>query len=172
MSATAPGDAAVVPFPSPIPLGSVQGSLALDLTPRLEPPRPALRAAGAWDVAEARIADRQRLDDFVARFLQGALEIAIGDRPASQALRHCSAQVHARLVAGADLVQTLTATPPGQGRGPGRIRPMLASVRTSLVRADALEACARVRYGQRSRAVAARFEVVQQRWQCVELDWR
>jgi hypothetical protein len=40
-----------------------------------------------------------------------------------------------------------------------------------LIRPDAVEASAHVRYGRRSRAVAARFEVVRDRWQCVALTW-
>jgi hypothetical protein len=39
------------------------------------------------------------------------------------------------------------------------------------VRDDALEACVHVRYGRRSRAVAARFELVRGRWQCVALEF-
>jgi hypothetical protein len=40
-----------------------------------------------------------------------------------------------------------------------------------MVRVDAAEACAHVRYGRRSRALAARFEVVRGRWQCVTLQF-
>ena len=40
-----------------------------------------------------------------------------------------------------------------------------------MVRDDAVEASAHVRYGRRSRAVAARFEVVRDRWQCVALTF-
>ncbi|MCD6639910.1 MAG: Rv3235 family protein [Nocardioides sp.] len=164
-------DGQVVVFPAPVPVSSVQGTLALDLAPRVEPPRPALRTAGAFDVATARRHDRRRLDSFTARFLQAAAEIAAGDRPVSQLLRHATPEVYADLVSRAGDAREVAGITPGQGRGPGRVRPVVVGVRTSLVRADALEACAHVRYGQRSRAVAARFEVVRDRWQCVVLQW-
>jgi hypothetical protein len=47
----------------------------------------------------------------------------------------------------------------------------VVGVRTALIRSDAVEASAHVRYGRRSRAVAARFEVVRDRWQCVAITW-
>ena len=56
-------------------------------------------------------------------------------------------------------------------RGPNPARPVVVGVRTALVRDDAVEASAHVRYGRRSRAVAARFEVVRERWQCVAIQF-
>ena len=150
---------------------SVQGSLALDLTPRLEPPRPRLRAATAYDLVPAEHVARERVDAFVLRWLQAVAEIAAGDRPVTQLLRHCVPEVYADLGDRARQVAAAAGTPRGAGRGTHPARPVVRSVRTSLVRVDAVEASAHVRYGLRSRAVAARFEVVRDRWQCVALEW-
>ena len=100
-----------------------------------------------------------------------AAEIASGDRPVAQLLRQASPRVHADLARRAQLVISAAGTSAARGRGPGAVRPMLRSMRTSLVGDEALEASAHLRYGPRSRAVAARFEVVAGRWQCVVLEW-
>jgi len=164
--------ASIIALPSSGPLmASVQGSLALDLTPRVEPPRPRLRAATACDLVPAERLARERVDAFVLRCLQALAEIAAGDRPVSQVLRHCVPEVYADLGERARQVRSAAGTPAGTGRGPHPARPVVRSVRTSLVRPDALEASAHVRYGLRSRAVAARFEVSRGRWQCVALEW-
>ncbi len=157
-----------------VPMASVQGSLALDLTPRLDPPDTGLQLLSTFrpgDLVDADAAHRTALDRFVHRLLVCVVEIGCGDRPASQLLRHCSPEVHADLTRRAQLVTAAAGTQPGHGRGRGAIRPVLRSTRTSLVREDALEAAAHVRYGARSRAVAARLEVIDGRWQCVALEW-
>ena len=166
--------ASIIALPSPASpprLASVQGSLALDLTPRVEPPRPRLRAATACDLVPAEHLARERVDAFVLRCLQAVAEIAAGDRPVTQVLRHCVPEVYADLGDRARHVVAAAGLPSGAGRGAHPARPVVRSVRTSLVRADALEASAHVRYGRRSRAVAARFEVVRDRWQLVALEW-
>ena len=166
--------ASIIALPSPTTpprLASVQGSLALELTPRVEPPRPRLRAATASDLVPAERLARERVDAFVLRCLQAVAEIAAGDRPVTQVLRHCVPEVYVDLGERSRQVRAAAGTAPGAGRGAHPARPVVRSVRTSLVRPDALEASARIRYGLRSRAVAARFEVVRDRWQCVALEW-
>lgn len=163
--------ASVLTLPTPSSVASVQGSLALDLTPRREPPRPALRMASSCDLVDAGHVDRRRVDAFIGRWFQAAAEIAVGDRPLSQLLRHSTTPVYDDLARRAAVVSAAAGTTPKRGRGPGATRPVVSSVRTSLVREDAVEASAHVRYGGRSRAVAARFEVVRHRWQCVCLEW-
>ena len=154
------------------PVASVQGSLALDLVAREEPPpRPRLRSARALDLVEVDTASRERTDAFVGRYLQAVVEIGVGDRPVSQVLRHTVPEVYDDLVARSRAVASVAASAPTQRRGAGSTRPVLRGVRTALVRDDAVEASAHVRYGRRSRAVAARFEVVRGRWQCVALVW-
>lgn len=161
----------VIPFHSPVALTSVHGSLALDLTPRMAPPRPHLRTARACDLVLAEQLNRERVDAFVRRSLQAAVEITTGDRPVSQVLRHCVPTVYEELGHRARQVGAAAGTSPAAGRGPNSVRPVVVGVRTALIRDDALEASAHVRYGRRSRAVTARFEVVRDRWQCTVLEW-
>lgn len=164
----------VIPIRRTVPVASVQGSLALDLTPRLDPPETELEALPSirtGDLVSCDPAQRAGLEQFVRRHLACAVEIASGDRPSTQLLRHCSPGVYADLSRRAQLVIQAAGTTRALGRGRGAVRPVVRSSRTSLVRADALEAAAHVRYGARSRALAARFEVVDGRWQCVALEW-
>lgn len=175
MMGTPHDDAEVIHLrPSPHPTGpvaSVQGSLALDLTPRTTPPRPRLRSAHASDLVAVERDQRSRVDAFVGRYLQALVEIASGDRPATQVLRHTVPEVYDDLTARARTVGAAGGLTPGRARRPNPTRPVVIGVRTALIRSDALEASAHVRYGRRSRAVAARFEVVRDRWQCVAIAW-
>ncbi|NYE37486.1 hypothetical protein F4692_002619 [Nocardioides cavernae] len=150
---------------------SVQGSLALDLTPRTAPPRPRPRLARSNDLVLAPRAERSQVDAIIARYLAAVVEIAAGDRPVSQVLRHTLPEVYDDLSRRARTVAAAAGTAPGAPRGSNPARPVVVGVRTALIRADAVEASAHVRYGRRSRAVAARFEVVRDRWQCVALSW-
>jgi hypothetical protein len=163
--------AEVIPLRSPQPMASVQGSLALDLTPRTAPPRPRLRSAQALDLVAVDLAARSRVDAFVGRYLQAAVETAAGDRPVAQLLRHTVPQVYDDLAGRAGTVTAAAGLAPGQARAANPARPVVVGVRTAMVRTDAVEASAHVRYGRRSRAVAARFEVVRDRWQCVAIQW-
>ncbi|MFC7362372.1 Rv3235 family protein [Nocardioides astragali] len=167
--------AEVISLPAPRPgageLASVQGALALDLMPRTAPPRPRLRSARTFDLVAAEAVDRSRVDAFVGRYLQAAVEIAAGDRPVGQVLRHTVPEIYEELAARARTVTAAAGLAPGQARGPNPARPVVVGVRTALIRTDAVEASAHVRYGRRSRAVAARFEIVRDRWQCVALAW-
>ena len=163
--------AEVIPLRSPQPMASVQGSLALDLTPRTAPPRPRLRSAQAFDLVPVEAAARGRVDAFVGRYLQAVVEIAAGDRPVAQLLRHTVPEVYDDLAGRARTVSAAAGLAPGQARAANPTRPVVVGVRTAMVRTDAVEASAHVRYGRRSRAVAARFEVVRDRWQCVALAW-
>lgn len=165
-------EAEVVVLHPRAPMASVQGSLALDLTPRTAPPRPRLRSTSrAGDVVVVASAERARIDERVAGYLQAIVEIAAGDRPVAQVLRHTVPEVYDDLAARARTVIAAAGSEPGRVRGPHPARPVLVGVRTALVRADAVEASAHVRHGRRSRAVAARFEVVRGRWQCVAIAW-
>lgn len=163
--------AEVIPLRAPQPMASVQGSLALDLTPRTAPPRPRLRSTQTFDLVAVEIAARSRVDAFAGRYLQAVVEIAAGDRPVAQLLRHTVPEVYDDLAGRARTVSAAAGLAPGQARGPNPTRPVVVGVRTAMVRTDAVEASAHVRYGRRSRAVAARFEVVRDRWQCVALQW-
>jgi hypothetical protein len=169
MSTPDTAEADVVLLRPRAPMASVQGSLALDLTPRTAPPRPRLRSTRTSDLVALELAAREHVDAFVGRFLQAVVEIAAGDRPVSQVLRHAVPEVYEDLTVRARTVAA-AGSPSGQARGPNPARPVVVGVRTALIRSDAVEASAHVRYGRRSRAVAARFEVVRDRWQCVALQ--
>lgn len=164
----------VIAIRRPVQIASVQGSLALDLTPRLDPPEiepTALSTVRVGDLVGFDAAQRAGLEQFVRRHLACAVEIASGDRPATQLLRHCSPAVYTDLTRRAQLVIQAAGTTRAIGRGRGAVRPVLRSAHTSLVRVDALEAAAHIRYGARSRALAGRFEMIDGRWQCVALEW-
>lgn len=169
--------APVIAIRRPVPATSVQGSLALDLTPRLDPPEvPTLSERGAvpqrrTDLVTADPRERLVLDRFAHAFVIRAVEIASGDRPATQLLRQSAPEVYDDLVRRAHLVTSAAGTLPARGRGRGAVRPVLRTLRTSLVAPGALEVAAHLRYGARSRALAARFETVAGRWQCVAIEW-
>jgi len=171
MSGTDIEHAQVIPLRTPAPVTSVQGSLALDLTPRTAPPRPRLRSTRTLDLVVVGAAERRQVDAFVGRYLQAVVEIAAGDRPVAQVLRHSVPEVYDDLAARSRAIATALGTAAGQSRGPHPARPVVVGVRTAMVRGDAVEASAHVRYGRRSRAVAARFEVVRDRWQCVAISF-
>ncbi len=174
MSTSRTPHADVIPLRTPPdgrPLTSVQGALALDLTPRTTPPRPRLRSTRAYDLVAVELAARGQVDAFIGRYLQAVVEISAGDRPVAQVLRHTVPGVYDALGERARTVGAVSRLGPGQVRAPQPARPVVVGVRTALIRSDAVEASAHVRYGRRSRAVAARFEVVRDRWQCVALAW-
>ena len=164
--------ASVTPLRAPVRIASVQGSLALDVGPRCDPPAPTLvPSAPTQDVVEVDATRRALVDTFVGRYLRAAVEIVAGDRPSSQVARHTHPAVYADLRRRALLVARAGGHTPGQGRTVAAVRPQLVSARTSFVRDDAVEACLLVRYGARCRAVAARFERQRERWICVALEF-
>ncbi len=166
--------APVIALRPTVPVASVQGALALDLTPQLDPPEtgPALvEPSRPGDLVAADPRQRAELDRFVRRYLSCAVEIASGDRPIAQLLRHTAPSVYHDLARRAQLVTAAAGTSPSQGRGRGAVRPSMRTAHTSLVQADSLEVAAHVRYGERSRAVAARFAIHDGRWQCVALEF-
>lgn len=163
----------VLPFPS-VPVADVQGTLALDLTPRQDPPIVAARTTPGADVIAIDAHRRLDVEAWAARFAQAAVEIVGGDRPASQLVRWTTAVVHADLERRAQAVARAGAHSPGQARVQP-VRPKVVGVRASFVAEWVVEAAVRVRYGERSRALAARFELVAgpagERWVCTALEW-
>lgn len=166
----------VVPLPRRVPLADVQGTLALDLQPRQEPPAVMVGGIDAvGDDGEAAVvpidrAQRRELDAWVSRFAQAAVEIVGGDRPVTQLLRWTSAGVYTELERRAQIVARAGHHQPGQGRVQP-VRPKVASVHSFFVERDVVETSIRVRYGARSRALAARFEARGVRWICTALEW-
>lgn len=150
----------------------VQGSLALDLTPCLDPPRPEARPGRAGcDLVQVPDALRHDLERWVERYAQAAVEIVAGDRPASQLLRWNRADVHQDLVRRAVLVAHAGRREPGQGRPAGATRARVHGVRLSFLSPTTVEAAVHLKHGARSRAVAGRFEVHRGRWICTALEF-
>jgi len=157
----------VVPLRVPVPVASVQGTLALDLQPRQEPPRVLSR----MDVRRHRDIER-----WAHRFAQAAVEIVGGDRPATQLLRWTTSEVYSDLQRRALLVARAGGHQPGVARVQP-VRPQVLSVRACFLDRGVVEAGVHVRYGERSRAVAARFELRRgrhdpaPRWVCTALEF-
>jgi hypothetical protein len=163
----------IVPLRVPVPVAGVQGTLALDLQPRRDPP-PLGGPAGSGDVVPIDLRRRQQVEQWSRRFAQAAVEIVGGDRPVTQLLRWVSAEVYADLGRRAQLVARAGGHTPGAARVQP-VRPKVLSVHTCFVEPDVVEAAVHVRYGARSRALAARFAVRgkpgSKRWVCTALDF-
>jgi hypothetical protein len=163
----------VVPIRPPAPLASVQGTLALDLEPRRDPPwLPA--PSGSGPVADVLPIDgplRRAIEDWTRRYVQAAVEIVGGDRPVTQLLRWSSREVYEDLQRRALLVARAGRHQPGQGRFQP-VRPRVLGVYPCFINPDVVEVSTHVRYGERSRALAARFErTPDQRWRCTALEF-
>jgi hypothetical protein len=167
----------VVPIRLPVPVASVQGTLALDLQPRHEPPRPTVpQGRGSGDATPVDVRRRREVEHWAHRFAQAAVEIVGGDRPATQLLRWTTGAVYTDLHRRAVLVARAGGHQPGSARVQP-VRPQVLSIRTCFVDRGIVEAGVHVRYGERSRALAARFELKRTRhedaprWVCTALEW-
>jgi Family of unknown function (DUF6459) len=159
--------------PDPVPAATVQGTLALDLTPCYDPPALPGRHPGrpGGDVVPIEVAQRHRIEAWAYRYAQAVVEIVAGDRPASQLVRWTAPGVHADLARRAQLVARAGGHVPGQGRAGQVVRPQVQGVRSCFVTARRVEVSIHVRHGERSRAIAARFELVDGRWLCTALEF-
>ncbi|MDF1603647.1 Rv3235 family protein [Nocardioides sp. YIM 152315] len=158
----APGVFPFRPTGPAVPVASVQGTLALDLEPRREPP--------LARVIPIEGTARNGVEGWARRYAQAAVEIVGGDRPATQLLRWSSREVYEDLQRRAVLVARAGRHHPGSGRVQP-VRPRVVSVRSCFLTRDTVEISMHVRYGERSRALAARFERVRDHWQCTALDF-
>jgi hypothetical protein len=160
------------PMAPATPVASVQGTLALDLGPRLDVPEPDLsgRPAAGLDVVPVDLVRRRRFEQHAARIGAAVVEIVGGDRPVSQLLRWTTPEVYQDLARRAHLVAAAVGRRPGTG-GVQSVRPHLVAAHTSFVSERCAEVSLHVRYGQRSRAVAARFELIRDRWQVSALEF-
>ena len=165
----------IVPLRPPAPIASVQGTLALDLQPRQDPPwspggslgSPDRPAAGVIPIEEPL---RHGLEEWARRYTQAAVEIVGGDRPVTQLLRWSSRQVFEDLERRAQLVARAGLHQPGQGRVQP-VRPRVQGVHSCFLSRESVEVSVHLRYGERSRAVAARFERTDRHWCCTALDF-
>lgn len=169
-----PDGAQIVALPAPTatPVMSVQGTLALDLGPRVEVPEPHLqrRCGVGVDVVAVDLVRRRGFEQHAARIGAALVEIVGGDRPVSQVLRWTTPEVYRDLARRAHLVAAAAGKRPGAG-GIQSVRPQLVGAHTSFVSETCAEVSLHVRYGRRSRAVAARFELIRDRWQVSALEF-
>ena len=160
----------VTPLHPAVPVASVQGALALDLHPDHAPPEALAQAGPGCDLVSVELRTRHRLEEWARRYTQVACDVVAGLRPASQLMRWSTPQVHADLRRRAHLVARAAGHQAG-GRAASPVRPRVVAVRPSFLHADTVEVAVRVVHGQRSRALAARFEVRENHWTCVALDF-
>ena len=151
--------------PGPVPVATVQGTLALDLAGcigmRGRPePRPHL------NLVEEHGSAVDDLSAWAARFAQAVVEVLGGDRPLPQLVRWTTNRVYSDL---GRRVRILGRTAPAQQRL-RTVRPQVCSVHVFQPTAHAAEVSVHVRHGQRSRALAARLELGDGRWKCTALQ--
>ena len=164
-------EAQVLEFGRRVPVATVQGTLALDLYPREEVPEPsAVPSRPACDVVAIDAARRRHFEQFARRVGAVVVEIVGGDRPVTQLRRWTTASVYQDLARRAWLVAQSAGTQPGQGRVQP-VRPHVVGSHVCFVDRRVAEVSLHVRYGARSRAVAARFELRRDRWQITALEF-
>lgn len=158
--------------PIPLPRGSIQGTLALQLLPDHTPPLvgPTPGRPGG-DVVPIEQPLRLRMEQWAHRYAQAVVEIVNGDRPVSQVLRWTTPEVYANLTRRAVLVARAGGHRPGEGRRGQVTRSQVIGVRTCFVTPRKVEVSIHVRHGERSRAIAACFELIRDRWQCSALEF-
>ncbi|CAN5149983.1 MAG: Rv3235 family protein [Nocardioides sp.] len=150
---------------------TVQGTLALDILPRTDPPRPhGTRVGSGADIVDIATARRRQVESWAARFAQAAVEIVGGDRPVSQLVRWTSEQVFSELERRAQLIARAGGALPGTRRLQP-VRPRVHSVRTCFLGTEVVESAVHLHYGPRSRAIALRLERRTDRWICTALEW-
>ncbi|MFL6160275.1 MAG: Rv3235 family protein [Marmoricola sp.] len=145
--------------PAAVPIAPAQGLLALDFGPAPDfPSRPNLRLVTG---------DEPELDGFATRFAQTVVEIIGGDRGVHQLMRWTTEEVYDDLQRRSNALQRTT---PGDQRR-RRLRAQVRSVHLSRPQPDVAEISIHVRHGQRSRAIAARIELIERRWRCTVLEF-
>lgn len=148
----------------PVPVAPVDGSLALQpecAAPSPLPPRtPELRLVPGTRGAPDDVSV------WAARFAQAVVEVLGGDRPLPQLVRWTSRRVYRDLERRVHLL----ARSCGSEQRLRTVRPQVRSVHVCHPAEGAAEVSVHVRHGQRSRALAARLELVQGRWQCTALQ--
>jgi len=100
---------------------------------------------------------------WAAQFVQAAVEVAAGQRPAGQLVRWTTEGVHARIARRSQLAAR-------QERAAGPSRARVHSVRVCCPADSIVEACAVVSHRNRIRAVALRLEGLDGRWRVTALE--
>jgi hypothetical protein len=147
-----------------------QGALALDFqlpsgVPAV-PATPALLALGGGRSTCATPAGMPDVRDWAARFVQAVAEVIGGDRPVAQLIRWTDQEVYLDI---SRRVRILGVTSTAATRSKVN-RPQVRSVHICQPLDGVAEVAVHIRHGARSRAVAARLEVVRGRWLCTALE--
>ncbi len=156
--------------PRPGAAPAVSGSLALaapaaPLPTRSRPAAPELRLLPGGDTSGRPGTGGDEVRVWAGRFAQAVVEVLGGDRPLGQLVRWTSHRVYLELERRlAILHRTQDA-----GRRLRTVRPQVLSVHVFHPTPVSAEVSVHVRHGQRSRAIAARLELVRGRWQCTAL---
>ena len=163
----------VTPLRRAVDLAAVQGTLALDLAPRLDAPEVGAPTGGhAGDVVPIDVRVRAELEGWSRRYAQAVVEIVCGDRPAAQLVRWHTRAIHDELQRRAGIVARAGVHQAGQGRGRRPVvRPQVVSARTCFISPGVAEVSIHVRHGARSRAIATRFEHQDGRWLATALEF-
>lgn len=142
-----------------VPMASIQGTLALDYDRHV-------RAIQSPDLRLV-VGGRAELEAFAHRFARAVVEVVGGDRGPSQLLRWTSPSVYDALQRRAS---ALARTTPGDRRI-HRLRCQVRSVHLFCPSPEAAEISVHVRHGERSRAIAARIQLLDGRWCCTALEF-
>ncbi|MCZ4498428.1 MAG: hypothetical protein JWQ74_981 [Marmoricola sp.] len=147
------------PSRATVPLAQTQGILALDFSPTPEfPIRPNLRLVTG---------DEPELDGFATRFAQAVVEVIGGDRGVYQLMRWTTDSVYDDLQRRSSTLQRMA---PGDQRR-RKLRAQVRSVHLSRPQENVAEISIHVSHGHRSRAIAARIELIENRWRCTDLEF-
>lgn len=138
-----------------------QGSLALSFPLDPEESQPSLT------LVDPRSAETDvEASVWARRFLQAVVEVVSSDRPLSQLLRWTDEHVYEEISC---RKRRVTLRRQATGVKPGRQQ--VASVHMAQLSPVTAEVAARVTCGGRSRAVAARLELVRNRWVCTAITF-
>jgi hypothetical protein len=155
--------------PAEVPLAEVQGMLAFELQPRLDPPQPD-HDDGLLAEPIPIVPARGHLNAWIPQFAQKIAEVVGGDRPASQLVRWTTKEVVADLRYRAALTARSGAYEPGTGRQQP-VRPRVFRWHLHMVTDTIVEATATIKYGHGYRAMALRFEQSGDNWICTVLNF-
>lgn len=111
------------------------------------------------------------LHAWVTAFAQAVVEVVAGHRPPGQLVKWTSREVYRDLERRTRLAQRAATAAGGMPVQRSTLRPHVRSVHLCPVASDVTEASVHVRHGRRSRALAMRFEVVQERWRCTAVEF-
>lgn len=103
---------------------------------------------------------------WAATFVQAVIEVVACDRPVTQLIRWTSSDVYAEIQRRQQNV--------ARHRRDGSVRSVrqhVATVRLCQPHSDCAEIAARIAFGQRSRALAARLDRMHNRWMCTALEF-